>query len=95
METPYYIIIRMKVLDGSIHYGKLFIGEDTEFARQLYDSLQGHLNPKSQLMLYMDLVKGAGNTNLPIQSKACTLEELTENCRIITRETFKFLNLEK
>lgn len=85
----------MKVLDQTIDYGKLFIGEDPEFARQLYDSLQGQLNPRTQLMLYIDLVKNAGNTYLPIQSKACTLEELTENCRIITRETFKFLNLEK
>jgi hypothetical protein len=95
MKTLFYIVVKMKVHDGMIDYGRFFVGDDSEFAGDLYQKLEGHLDPESQFMLHIDLIEDSGDTSIIIQRKGCSLEELTENCRLITRETFKFLNLEK
>lgn len=95
MKTLFYIVIKMKVHGGIIDYGRFYIGDETEFAENLFDKLEGYLDPESQFMLHMDLVESSEDNLVYLQRKGCSLEELTENCRLITRETFKFLNLEK
>jgi hypothetical protein len=95
MKTLFYIVIKMKVHGGMIDYGRFYVGDDVEFASDLYQKLEGHLDPESQFMLHIDLIECSEDTSVVLQRKGCSLEELTENCRFITRETFKFLNLEK
>jgi hypothetical protein len=95
METQYYTVIKMKVLDAVIESGRFLMGDDMEFAADLYGKLSGNLDPESQFMLHMELRAESENMRETLQSKGCSLEELTENCRLITREMFKLLNLEK
>ena len=95
METQYYTVVKMKVLDAVIESGRFLMGDDLEFATDLYGRLSGDLIPGSQFMLRMELTAASENMQETLESKGCSLEELTENCRLITREMFKFLNLEK
>ena len=95
MKTRFYIIVEMKVSDGIVDYGRFYIGDELEFANDLYDRLDAHLDPESQFMLHINLIEKSNGTSVLKQSKGCSLESFTENCRLITRETFRFLNLEK
>lgn len=95
MKSFFFINIKMKVLDGTIDYSKFFVGDDKEFASNLYNNLNGHLDPEFQYVLHVELIENSEDNMIIMQRKGCSLEELTENCRLITRETFKFLNLEK
>ena len=95
MKTRFYIIVEMKVPDGIVDYGRFYIGDEPEFAHDLFDRLDGHLDPELQFMLHIHLVEKSADASLLKKSKGCSLESFTENCRLITRETFKFLNLEK
>lgn len=95
MKTLFYIIVKMKIHDGMIECSRLSVGDQKEFAKDLFENLRGHLDPESAYVLRMDLIEEFPTHSVLIDTKACNLEELTENFRLITRETFKHLNLEK
>lgn len=86
MKTQFRIIVKMKVHNGLIEYGRLFLGDQKEFAKELFESLHGHHDPKSTSALRMDLIEEFPTHSILIDSKACNLEELTESFRMITRE---------
>jgi len=95
MKSLFYIIIKMQALDGIVDYSRFFIGDQKDFAKDLFDNLNGHPDTGPQFILRMDLIEEVSPaSSVLLNSKACNLEELTENCRLITKEAFKHFNLE-
>jgi hypothetical protein len=96
MKTIYRVIVNMQIPDGYIETARFFIGNNKDEATEMFELLHGrHLAGKASL-LRMDLVaKDNDGIGIVHQSLDCTLKELTENVKIITKETFRLLNLEQ
>ena len=95
MDTQFYIVLNLKTGKGWESFGRFFIGNSRDHAYSLFRKLKGtdEVNEKNVLLLdFMETKKG-----LPVNLKmiTCTLDQLAENCKIITKELFKISNLEQ
>ena len=76
--------------------GNFFLGADADFARSVFDNLEGDLTSKEDALIRIDLEeKEEGILPVRLKSIRCTLNQYAENCKIITRDVFKFFILEK
>lgn len=92
--TAYYILINIKTANGFESIGKFFIGNNSELADSLFRQLKGNNDVDENTMLTMELMETVLELPQNIQIISCSLEELAYNCRIITKETFRSINLE-
>jgi regulatory protein YycH of two-component signal transduction system YycFG len=76
-------------------YGKFFLGTDKKFAQSTFNKLVGDHNITDGHVLQLDLIETRNELPLSVQMLSCNLEQLAENCRIITKEMFKLFNLEE
>ena len=94
MEPEFFIIIRVKTPHGFETIGRFMLGRSRERAADAFKNLKGNEILNDNCLLHMELleVKDGWPVNLVIIS--CTLEQLGHNCKMITRELFKFASLE-
>ncbi|MEP7374451.1 MAG: hypothetical protein ABI675_13740 [Chitinophagaceae bacterium] len=76
-------------------FGKFFLGNRREFATTIFNQLKGEKNIDEKGILQFDLVESINGLPASIQVISCSLEELAENCKFITKETFKVINMEE
>ena len=95
MQTKFYIICHIKTPAGPETYGRFEIGNDREAAAHLFAKLKGDKEVNEQNMLCIELMETVNELPININILSCTLDELTENCRIITKEIFTQHNLGK
>lgn len=95
METTYCITLNIKTGSGYECFGKFCVGTDKSYAENIFRQLKGSPEVNEKNILHMDLVALRNELPLNVNMITCTLEQLTENCRIITKETFKLHNLEE
>ena len=95
METTYRIIVDITTAQGLLEVGSFYLGNDLAFARTTFDNLEG-LPVSDTAIIRMSLME-TGRDSIPkcLNSIGCILNEYAENCKIITRDVFKFYNLEK
>jgi hypothetical protein len=93
METAFYILIYMKTAQGFESFAKFYIGDKEKFAFYLFDKLIGNKKEIGNCVLQMDLMETRNNLPVNIKVIGCTLEEISENCKVITKEAFKIFNL--
>ncbi len=93
MEELFYIDVQIKVSKGWITYSKINLGYDQDFANSIFEMLAGRPLPEG--FLKMNLMETKNNFALLHKSIYCTLPELAENCMLITKEVFRFYNLDK
>lgn len=93
MKTNFYIVMNMKTAGGFEAYGRYYIGHDRDFANDLFGQLKGSSILGKEDVLHLDLMETTNGLPLNIHVINCTLAELGENCKIITRELFKHMAL--
>ncbi|MBZ5857691.1 hypothetical protein [Flavihumibacter profundi] len=93
METTFYILLHVNTPGHLQTFGKFYIGNDKEFAHALFSRLKGNSDIDGNGILYAELMETHNDLPVNIQILSCTLGELAENCRIITKEVFKLWNL--
>jgi len=94
MNEAFGIVVDMKVCDGYIEYCRFFMDVGKDAAQDTFEQLLGLYDQGRDLPLRISLVR---LNELPyeiLQVKYCRLDELAWNSRVITREIFKFYNLE-
>jgi hypothetical protein len=94
METAYYILLYIKTPQGFESFARFYIGNKEGLARQLFDKLKGRGEELDNCILQMDLMETRNNLPVNLKVIGCTLEEMAENCKVITREAFKIFTLE-
>jgi hypothetical protein len=92
-QTAFYIVLNLKTGNGFENFGKFSIGNAREFARSIFNKLKGRRDVDEKNVLHLDLIETSNGLPVNMQMISCSLEELAENCKIITREAFKLLNL--
>lgn len=95
METQFYILLSLKTPKGFADYGQYFFGDDREAAYLLFDQLKGNRELSERAILHIDLVETVNELPVKVKALCCTLGELGENCKLITREIFRLKNLEE
>jgi hypothetical protein len=95
MQTKFYIISHLKTPAGPEPFGRFEIGNDREAATQLFAKLKGDKEVNDQNMLCIELMETSNGLPINITILSCTLDQLTENCRIITKEIFTLRNFGK
>lgn len=93
METAFYIILNIKTPSGFESFGKICIGKDSQSATTLFRQLSGLEPPCDDCALQLDLVELRDGLPVNLQVLGCTLQQLAENIKLITKETFKALNM--
>jgi hypothetical protein len=71
-----------------VHYGQYFFGNDREAAYNLFDEMKGDIEIRDGALLHIDLMETVNKLPVKIKAVCCTLDELCENIKLITRELF-------
>lgn len=94
METIFYIKTTIKTATGFESFGQFFIGDDPEVAQTIFQQLKGTTEVSEDAFLQLDFIETRNGLPVNIKLIRCTLGEMGENCKIITRELFKKFALE-
>ena len=94
METTYLIVINMKVPQGMLELGRFYMGKDKVQALETFHRLSGQYQAEKPGVLIVDLIEKHQGVDVVLDQLSCTLEQFTENCRIITVDAFKYFSLE-
>lgn len=94
METQFYITITLKTHKGLESFAKFFIGNSRQLAFNIFRQLKGSQNVSEKNILYFDFLETEKGLPVNLDFITCTLNQLAENCRIITKELFISENLE-
>lgn len=89
METAFYIVLSMKTGDAIEGIGRFDIGNNRQNAYKIFKALRGSSEADEKNVLFFELMETKNHLPLNIKIISCTLDELTENCRFITKEIFK------
>lgn len=93
--TDFHIVLQLKTRDGFEPFGRFVLGSDREFAEELFRHLKGNVECSDRDLLQIDLVEVNGSLPQQMKMMSCCLEDIAENCRIITRELFRKNSLER
>jgi hypothetical protein len=94
MKNTYYIIFHLKVKGELQSFGKFYIGHHRGLAHGLFSQMKGKADTDGSEVLFVELMETREKLPLNIQMLACSLDELSENCRLIAKETFKWNNMD-
>jgi len=93
-STKFYLTLNIRTSDDFHCVGKFFLGSDVNFAENIFRKLKGNKKISRDTFLNLEFVETKNDLPQNVQVIGCTLDELGENCKIITKEAFKFLNME-
>ena len=94
-SNTFYILISVKTHEGFESFGKYNLGNNRKTATATFRQLKGNPDIDLKTMLTMELEETVNGLPVNLQMRACTLEELAHNTKIIVKETFKLLNLKE
>ena len=96
MNTSYEITIKIRTPDGVTDIGSFSLGTDLDFALSTFSNLKGKNNDSDNAVICLCLVEKSEKASpRQLNSIGCILNEYAENTKIIARDIFKFLSLEK
>jgi hypothetical protein len=94
MDTQFYITITLKTHKGLESFAKFCIGNNRHRAVDIFRQLKGSRNVSEKNILSFDFMEVEKGLPVNLDFIACTLNQLAENCRIITKELFVLENFE-
>jgi len=93
METVFYVLIGCRAATGFENIARFELGGDRDFAYSVFRKLEGTTESRETDSLTMQLVETKAGLPYNLKIISCTLDQLESNCRMITKEIFKHLNL--
>jgi len=94
MINSFYIVLNMRTPSGFETYGRFEVGSDRLFAEELFAQLHGTASVNDTDILHVDLMELKDGLPVNIQVISCTVNEIAVNCKLITKELFKRINLD-
>jgi hypothetical protein len=93
MATEYKITLHARTVSGYETIAEFFVGSDRQAANKLFKSLKGSPDNLENGVLLMELHEIDHSLLFDMQLLQCTLDQVAENCRLITKNQFKAINL--
>jgi hypothetical protein len=94
-KATFYIVLNLRTSNGYECFGKFIIGSNQQLATAIFNQLKGKKNVDEKSILQLDLMESVNGLPVNMQMMTCSLEELAENCKIITKEAFRHFNMEE
>lgn len=94
MATQFYIELIIRTHKGPESFAKFFIGDNRDGAYSIFKKLKGTDQADEKDVLHIDFIETVEGLPVNLKMLTCTLDQLAENCKLITRELFKLKNLE-
>jgi hypothetical protein len=85
----YSITLNVKTGNDVECFGRFLLGSDRRTAAAIFAQLDSLSAVDEQEVLYLDFVEVDNGLPVTLDVRACTLAQLGENCKLITREIFK------
>jgi len=89
MKSAFYIMLSLKTLDRYECFGEFFLGNDRRYAEAAFSQLQGRDESNKQAVINLDLVEIKGELPVTVKTIYCTLGDLANNTKLITKEIFR------
>ncbi|MES1222181.1 MAG: hypothetical protein ABUT20_42190 [Bacteroidota bacterium] len=89
MSKSYFIHLTLKSDEDVECFAKFNLGQKRELATSLFRQLKGSRNVSEKDVLHMEFIEMENDLPLSIDMIACTLADIGENSKTITRELFK------
>jgi hypothetical protein len=93
MDTLFCLIITMKTAKGAENIARFHLGDNREKALAIFRKLKGTTDVSETNMLSIEFRETKEELPLNLKMISCTLEQLAENCKLITKELFKLYNV--
>ena len=93
MDIQYYIELTLKTSDGMESIARFFVGDNRRRAYSIFKKLQGVTDIDEKNLIYIDFMEIKEGLPLSVDIITCTLDQLGENCKTITKELFKLKTL--
>lgn len=93
MNAQHYIQLTLKTANGPETFGKFALGNDRLKAYRIFRKLRGVADVNEENVLCMDFIVLKNGLPLTVDMIGCTLDQLGENCKTITKELFKLETL--
>ncbi|MEX6689560.1 hypothetical protein QTN47_18775 [Danxiaibacter flavus] len=94
MKTQYQIECNIRITDGYVELARFQISDSKEDALELFSQLKGALiAEKPTPAIRMHLVDTGQPLETVLAARYCTLCEAKDNFEIITKETFRAINI--
>ncbi len=95
-DTSYHLTVNIQTPKGMLEIGRFFLGTDKSFAEDTVNELKGSDDLVKYPSIRLDLLNIESN-KLPVclKSIGCTLEQYASNCKVLTREAFRYFMFEK
>src|SRR5687768_5927895 len=94
MDTQFFIRFAMKTKTGADTFANFFIGNSRSRARAIFNNLKGNREVRESDLLQLEFMETSEGIPVNLDVMSCTLQELGENCKLITKELFKSAVLE-
>ena len=94
MASEFHIILSIKTPKSMEDFARFLLGNNRHSAESIFNKLTGRTEVNDKDVLYINLIETKEGLPFNLYMITCTLNELAENCRIITKEVFKSSALE-
>ena len=91
--NTFYVLLSIRTCNGFENFGRFNLGNNRKAAAQVFRQFRGSPEVDERTVLTIELMETVDELPVNLNILACTLEELTYNTRVITKETFKLHNL--
>jgi hypothetical protein len=92
-QTAFYIDLRLRTCDGYETFGRFSLGNNKRIALDIFKRLKGSSTIGEKSNIRFDLMEKTNDLPVNLQMITCSLNDLAENCKFITIEAFRLLNL--
>lgn len=89
MRTEFFISLTLLTPEGPQSFARFTLGGDKKYAVNVFDALQGTAENDSPGLLQLEFTEVSNGLPVNITLKDCTLEQLSWNCKYLTKEAFK------
>jgi hypothetical protein len=89
MAKQFHIAFNMRTTQGWETFAKFFIGTSEEEAKNLFSLLKGTADIQGDYPLTIDFIEMQKGLPVNLRMINCTLSQLAENTKIITKELFR------
>src|SRR5690242_18539273 len=93
MNPQFCLVITLKTTKGIENIGRFHLGDDRKKALAIFNKLKGDSEVNEANMLSIEFRETKEELPLNLKMISCTLEQLAENCKLITKELFKIYNV--
>lgn len=94
METQFYILFSLKTAHEPESFARFYIGNNKKNAYRIFNQLKGTTDVNEKNILWVEFMETRQGLPLNLKMINCNLDQLAENCKIITKELFKLSILE-